>query len=165
MFTRLSASFAVLSMTLLASTAARGTPVKLTPIAVTVSSTYSGLTPQSAIDGDVDTYWNSGGFAPAWIQLDLGNLTAVSKVRLLPSMLPDGATTQSIAVGADLNSMRTVYTRSGATADNSWLEFSGDGLNGDRLGNIRYVRITTTASPSWIGWREIEVYSGLEYFG
>lgn len=36
-----------------------------------------------AIDGDPNPLWSAGDFAPRWIQVDLGQLSNISKVRLL----------------------------------------------------------------------------------
>jgi hypothetical protein len=49
------------------------------------------------------------------------------------------------------------------TSDGQWLEASGD-VGSYKGGNVRYVRVTTTAGPSWVAWKEIEVYSAVEYF-
>jgi len=144
------------------SASANANPAKLVPIGGSVSSgtSYTGAT-----DGDPNTIWNSGGWAPAWIQLDLGQAMPISKIRLLVEQDRPGPANHVISVGANLSSMRTVYSYTGSPADNSWLEFGGDGLNGDHLGHVRYVRITTNSDPAWVGWREIEIYGALEYFG
>ncbi len=50
----------------------------------------------------------------------------------------------------------TLATLKGATADNNVLTATVD------LGTpaLRYLRVETTASPSWVAWREIEVLAG-----
>jgi hypothetical protein len=39
----------------------------------------------------------------------------------------------------------------GDTADSQWLELMAKA-------QVRYVKIVTNKDPSWVGWREIEVY-------
>jgi hypothetical protein len=47
-----------------------------------------------------------------------------------------------------------------------WIELAASDVGtADYLGNVRYIRVTTTSSPSWVGWQKIEVYQGTEYFG
>jgi hypothetical protein len=42
----------------------------------------------------------------------------------------------------------------GSTNDNDWLVFEPD----TPLENVGQVRIQTIASPSWVAWKEIQVY-------
>jgi hypothetical protein len=46
-----------------------------------------------------------------------------------------------------------VHTFSGVKTDLQWLTL----IFPEPLKAIRYVRIETTSSPSWVGWKEIEV--------
>jgi hypothetical protein len=138
---------------------------KIRPIAVTASSTYPGSPPANAIDGNPATAWNAGGYATRWIELDLGRPMPVERLRLLTAQSPAGPVSFTVAVGASHSSMRTVKTSNVAGADDVWLDVGAPWLGGDRMGNVRYVRITTTSSPSWVAWREIEAYGALEYFG
>jgi len=144
---------------------AEAAPMLLKPVAVKASATSADSRTDYATDGDVNTHWVSGGFPKQWIQLDFGRPVAISQIRLLTSQNPSGETTHTISVGDDPNHLRVVRKFSGQTSDSQWLEHSGDGQHGDRLGNARYVRVTTTKSLSWVAWREIEVYQGVEYLG
>lgn len=54
------------------------------------------------------------------------------------------------------NEYMLVHTFQGVTADSRWLTFKLPGP----LEGIRYVRVETTSSPSWVSWREIEVTAG-----
>jgi hypothetical protein len=138
---------------------------RLQPIAVAASNSYPGFPPCNAIDGDSSTAWNSGGFPTQWIELDLGKPLPVRRLRLQLAQNPAGNIAVSVAVGADRGSMRNVYARTTYGTDAEWLELTGDGDDGDHLGNARYVRITTNSGPSWVAWKEIEVYGGVEAFG
>lgn len=144
---------------------AEAAPVLLKPVTVKASATSADSRTDYATDGDVNTHWVSGKFPKQWIQLDFGRPVAISQIRLLTSQNPPGETTHTISVGDDPSHLRVVRKFSGPTSDNQWLEHSGDGLHGDRLGHARYVRVTTTKSPSWVAWREIRVYQGVEYLG
>jgi hypothetical protein len=141
---------------------AKATPIKLSPMAVTASASYSGMGPTKATDGQVSTFWNAGSSGTQWIQLDLGRTISVRKIRLMTAQSPAGYTNHVITAGQDPTSLHAVTSFAGNTSDSQWLEYANGATN---LGNVRYIRITTTQSPSWIAWREIELYGGIEYFG
>jgi hypothetical protein len=125
---------------------------RLLPTASTASTSSGTDLPARATDGDVTTVWNAGAFAPAWIQLDLGQPGSVSKVRLNVSQVPSGPSTHVIAGGPTPEALVPIGTIDGDTSDNQWLELAVPATN------VRYLRISTTKSPSWVSWREIEVY-------
>jgi hypothetical protein len=150
-------------VTLCFASQAQASPIKLQPIAVTASKTYSGSDPSYAADGKTSTAWNAGAGPSQWIQYDLGRTAAVRKIRLLPSQLPNGYTTHLIQAGQDANNLKTVTSLTGYTYDGQWVDYL---CNTKAVcGNVRYIKITTTQSPSWVGWKEIEVYQGVEYIG
>lgn len=131
----------------------RSAGAKLAIKAVTSSSgTDAKALPANATDGDATTQWSAGGPPPQWIQLDLGEETTVSKVRLNVSQTPPGLTSHQISGGPTPDQLKLIGTLDGATQDSQWLEFNTP------ASNIRYLRITTVKSPSWVAWREIEVY-------
>ncbi|HET6846477.1 MAG TPA: cellulase family glycosylhydrolase [Anaerolineales bacterium] len=106
-----------------------------------------------AVDGNPETIWSSGLDAPQWIQIDLGQPVSIASIRLTVSQFPEGPTTHQVWVGADPNMLKLVHQFSGFTKDPEVLTFSpASNLNG-----VRFVRILTQASPSWVAWREIEV--------
>ena len=80
---------------------AHADPIKLQPIQVTASNTYSGSSPANAVDSNSATIWNAGAGPSQWIQLDLGRTVAVRKVRLRVAQTPAGTTTHVISVGQD----------------------------------------------------------------
>jgi RHS repeat-associated protein len=131
-----------------------GTLSRLRPISTTASNSYPGAPPAQAIDGNLGTMWNSGGFAPQWIQLDLGQPATISQIRLNVAQLPDGQTTHEIYGGTDPQALTLIRTLSGFTQSGQWLEPTF----APAINNIRYLKILTTASPSWVAWNEIEVY-------
>jgi len=122
-------------------------------VTVTASSSLPDSPPGNALDGNIETLWSSGSSAPQWIQIDLGKATVVSAIRLVISQYPEGNTIHQIWVGADANNLTLVHEFKGFTKDPDTLEF----VPSVPLTNIRYVKIVTTQSPSWVAWREIEV--------
>ena len=107
-----------------------------------------------AFDGDPATVWLAGGVpAPQWIEVDFGMEVPVAGIRLLTYQEAAGATDHRVTVrtaaGTETELVR--FTRN--TSDGQWLEYTTEAPVPD----IRYVRVTTVATPSMIGWREIEV--------
>jgi hypothetical protein len=125
---------------------------RIVPTATTASGSTGTDLPPRAVDGNLTTTWNAGVFAPAWIQLDLGKPASISKVRLNLSQVPAGPSTHEISGGPTPEALTPIGTLDGITADNQWLELVAPATN------VRYLKITTTKSPSWVSWREIEVY-------
>jgi predicted amidohydrolase YtcJ len=119
----------------------------------TASASGPDEPPPNAIDADLETAWNSGGDPEQWIQIDLGGPMTVSAIKLVVAQTPEGATSHQIWAGADPNTLALVHQFDGTTKDGDTLEFQPT----SPLSNIRYVKILTTESPSWVAWREIEV--------
>ncbi|HEV7743886.1 MAG TPA: RHS repeat-associated core domain-containing protein [Pyrinomonadaceae bacterium] len=131
---------------------------KLAVSAATASGYYAtGNEPTKAIDGNpTTTLWNAGTFAPAWIQVDLGQTYSLSQVRLLTAQSPDGHTTHEIYGGPSPTSLTLLGTVDGNTTSSQWLQLNTAATN------VRYVKVLTTASPSWIAWFEVEVYQAAQ---
>lgn len=109
--------------------------------------------PSGATDGNLEKWWGAGDFAPQWIQLDLGKLSTIGAIRLVITQSPTGDTRHQVWGGPTVGELVLLHTFEGYTMDGQVLEFSPD----SPFENIRYVRIVTGKSPSWIGWKEIEV--------
>ncbi len=120
---------------------------------VTASGTFAENSPSMAVDGLSTTWW-TGGPTPQWIQIDLGEEMQVARMSLLTSQTPPGLTLHRVSGRTDSGSWQTLYEFSGNTADSQTLETTFP----QPYPEIRYLRILTLQSPSWIGWREIEVY-------
>ena len=119
-----------------------------------VSSTAAGNSPSAVLDNDVNTVWNTGSYAPAWISLDLGMTITLDRVRLLPNMMPiTSQVTQKIKVGTDTTSLNTVWSYVGSSTSNVWLE--ADLPSGTVA---RYVQVYTEMSNSWVAWASINLY-------
>ena len=120
---------------------------------ITASASTIAEPPKMAFDEDPDTAWISGGDAEQWIQYDLEEPTGLKKIHLVVSQYPEGDTTHEIWAGNTAEDLTLIHTFSGYTEDFLILEKEFD----PALDNIRFVRILTTSSPSWVAWREITI--------
>jgi hypothetical protein len=120
-----------------------------------VSNAFEGQTGAFAVDGDPGTSWNSGGFPLQWIQIDLGQSYDLAEIRLTAAQSPPGETTHVVYGSGDgtAGGLVTLHVFRQPTADSDVLVFAPAEL----ILGIRVIRIETTLSPSWVGWREIEV--------
>jgi hypothetical protein len=121
-------------------------------LTITAATASSGLESAAFVfDRNLQKPWMSGGSAPAWVQLDLGQPTTITKVRLYTAQTPAGPTSHQILGGLMPDSLAPLGVLDGNTADAQWLE-----LQVKR--QVRYLKIVTLKSPSWVAWGEIEVY-------
>lgn len=125
---------------------AKGKPVE-------VSEQLPDQTAQMAVDGDTTTQWSAGAYPIQWIQIDLGAISTIGEISLTVGQWPAGQTVHQVWAGASPDSLQLVSEFKGKEYDYDVLNF----MPVAPLTNIRYVRITTTESPSWVSWREIEV--------
>jgi hypothetical protein len=111
---------------------------------------------EMAVDGSRWTYWNAGDYAPQWIVVDLQAPYPLSRIRADITQLPDGYTVHEVSVAGPnpRDDYRLVHTFSGFTHDLDILEQPGVS------GQVEFIRLKTTESPSWVAWREIEALSG-----
>ena len=119
---------------------------------VTASRALPDQPAANAVDG-TGAQWGAGAFPIQWIQIDLGDLYEVREIRLMVSQYPEGATTHQVYVGSTTTDLRLVHTFDESTRDNQILIYHPDLA----LTDAEFVRITTTGSPSWVSWKEIEV--------
>ena len=112
--------------------------------------------PAMAVDGSRWTAWNAGDYAPQWIAVDLQAPYPLSSIRADITQLPDGNTVHELSVAGPNphDDYRLVHTFSGFTHDLDILEQQGIS------GEVEFIRLKTTESPSWVAWREIEALSG-----
>ena len=118
---------------------------------ITASNTISTAYPYLATDGNAATQWNSGAYAPQWIEIDLGKNVTISKVTLTVAQYPAGHTTHRISGGLNKGSLSLLGTLDGITQSSQVLHLT---FNPQYL---RYLRVDTAVSPSWIAWSEIMV--------
>ena len=124
---------------------------RLYPIPLASTTAGTALLP-SLVDGDGATIWTAFAYAPQSVDLDLGRVQTLSHIDLVVAQTPAGATTHIVYGGPALNQLRVLGTLSQFTQDGQDIALSGS------FGNVRYLRVTTSVSPSWVGWREINVF-------
>ncbi len=120
--------------------------------AVTVSSELSGEQGMYAVDGDLTTQWGSGDLPPQWIEIDLGITTSISRISLVVAQFPQGETQHMISTKGENGAFSPLIQFSQNTQEGDRLEWSGS------RDDVRYLRVETSSSPSWVSWKEIEVY-------
>ncbi|MGB7874580.1 MAG: discoidin domain-containing protein [Anaerolineales bacterium] len=122
---------------------------------VTASRNLTEEPPSNAVDDNADTQWGAGADPVQWIQVDLQAVYRVTEIRLLVAQYPAGNTIHRVQVRAsDSDEYRTVNEFNGSTGDNDWLVFEPD----EPLDDVSQIRIQTISSPSWVAWKEIQVY-------
>ncbi|MFC1647251.1 discoidin domain-containing protein [Patescibacteria group bacterium] len=140
----------------------------ITNILTQASDEYEEKTSDKAVDGDNTTNWNSGGFAPQWIVLDLGSQYTINKIELNLRQSPNGRTVHKIEIGPTINNLKELITLDQITHNDQVITIPL--LKTEP--NVRFVKINSLMSPSWITWNEIKIYQGqtainnhLKYFG
>jgi hypothetical protein len=119
----------------------------------TASNAAAGEGPERAVDDNTETTWIAGDFAPQWIEIDLEGAYTIAEVRLLVAQSPEGETVHRLWVRGPEGGETLAHEFSGTTSDNEWLVFTPEAP----LENVRYIRVETVSSPSWVAWREVQV--------
>jgi hypothetical protein len=99
-----------------------------------------------AFDGDPTTSWNSGTGPIRYIEVDFGSPQSLVAITALVDQTPSGETSHEVAFDGI-----PVFSWTGDTSDSDLLTH--------RFATVKTaqtVRITTTVSPSWVAWREIQ---------
>ena len=135
------------------------TPDPVPNIALGMPTTASQSLPESppsgAVDGVFDFIWNSGDYAPQWIEIDLGSPQPIGRISLLTAQSPDGDTVHRVLGKARAGDpYQLLHEFAGLTMDYQWLDHSPP----TPWENVRFLRVKTTTSPSWVAWREIQVF-------
>lgn len=114
--------------------------------------------PQNAVDDNAGTQWGAGAGPVQWVQVDLLGSYRVAEIRLLVAQYPEGNTVHRVQVRASGEDLyQTIHEFNGDTNDNDWLIFAPE----TPLENVNQIRVQTVASPSWVAWKEIQVYGEL----
>ena len=110
-----------------------------------------------AIDGDLDSVWNSQQFAPEWFSITFDEFYLVDRIELVVTQLPAGPTTHEVWLGSG-SGTRVLYERliDVDTEDGQTLEVA---ISPPR--RLKEVFIHTLDSPSWVAWREVRVFGSL----
>ena len=129
----------------------------------TATGSQDVYTPGKAVDGDVNSYWEStnNAFPQSWT-VDLGSAEAVHRLVLkLPPSSAWGARTQTVAVlgSTDGSSYSTVAGPQGYRFDPATGNTATVTLPAGT--DLRYLRLTVTANSGWPAgqFSEVEAYS------
>lgn len=108
--------------------------------------------PLSAFDGIASSHWGAGAHPPQWIQVDLMTERPISTIHLTVSQFPEGPTVhQILGSRSDGNcTMELLREFSGSTRDGQVLTYTPQIPD-----TLRFFRILTTESPSWVSWYEV----------
>jgi RNA polymerase sigma factor (sigma-70 family) len=121
------------------------------------ASNTDGISDPSGPFLDKPVHWCSGGYAPGWIEADLGTVRKLDRIALVVRQTPKGDTVHEVwvsnePIGTDTAKAKLVHTFRGETDNIQELKHTfAPGLT------ARYVQIRTTESPSWIAWNSIDL--------
>ena len=106
--------------------------------------------PSNVFTSNADEIWHSFRFAPVSIRINLGQTRRLRSVCLLPNMYPASAIVRHSLTLWDSDSY-TTHVYQGHASDSQWICIE---LNN----NASIIEITTIQSPSWVSWRQIQVF-------
>lgn len=122
---------------------------------VSASSSLGDEPPVNAVDDNAGTQWGAGAEPVQWIQIDLQGVYRITEIRLLVAQYPAGNTVHRVQVRTSADAgYQTVHEFMGSTSDHDWLVFNP----ATPLENVGQIRIQTISSPSWVAWKEVEIY-------
>ena len=133
---------------------AAGVPSNVAPLGTaTASASLADEPPEFAIDDLAGTAWSAGADAPQSIEVDLGAEVSIDEVYLLVTQFPEGTTHHRLLLAGANHAFSLAAEFQGPTAD-------GDVLSFVPASPVvaRFVRVETVSSPSWVAWREIQVF-------
>ena len=123
----------------------------------TASSSYGADTPGLAVDPDsMTTAWNAGGTGPSWIEIDLGSDINVGSVVADAAAVPTSTFSHTVTGRTSGGSTYTLGSFSGTVVHHQMLRIPCS----SSVPPVRYVRITSTSSASWVAWWDIRIYEG-----
>lgn len=122
---------------------------------VTSSGAEESFPPANAIDGSLDTRWVVAGDAPGWIEVDLQGAFLVQRIELVVEQTPEGETAHRILGRASKDQeYLELHVFEGLTRDGQVLAYTPAEPT-----ELRFIRVETSRTPSWVAWKEIRVFS------
>ncbi|MBN2009827.1 cellulase family glycosylhydrolase [candidate division KSB1 bacterium] len=121
---------------------------------VTASQSLNENPPDYAVDGNRDTFWGAGSHPTQWIEVDLQTPVDIQRINLITSQYPDGFTAHTVWGLPSGGQYIKLHEFNGITGDDQELTV----MPSSPWLAIKRIRIETTQSPSWVSWREIEVF-------
>ncbi len=99
----------------------------------------------------METIWNSGGDAPQWIAIDLGEPKTITGIHLNVAQDPEGRTIHRVLGKAPNGDDQLLHEFDGETIEAQILSY----FPPEPWTDIEFIKIETVLSPSWAAWREI----------
>lgn len=103
-----------------------------------------------AIDGDIDTWWTAGDFAPQWIEFRFHQPCPVTGVSMIVSKVAPGPARHEVRM--EREGRVVVWHRFDADMAADGARYS---LRIDPARPVDRVRILTTRQEGWVAWREV----------
>lgn len=107
------------------------------------------------------TYFNSGGYAPQYLELELPCFYTVHNIFLQVAFLAQytptpniGHTIHKLYAGPTTIPTNLVATLDGNTTSNEWIHINFS----PPLSNVRFLRLNTVSSPSWVAWKKFLIF-------
>ncbi|HSB90315.1 MAG TPA: discoidin domain-containing protein [Anaerolineales bacterium] len=120
----------------------------------TASASMPDQPPTAAVDGDPETAWSAGTHPTQWIEIDLGATYDLDRLILTVAQTPAGNTVHQVFGRGDEGNYRLLHEFRGDTSDGQLLDVAPMAA----WDAVRYLKIETSESPSWVAWREIAVF-------
>jgi len=126
---------------------------------ISASAYLPDQTPDFAYDSDSETNWGAGEYAPQWILIDLQSEYKINGVDLVVDQYPAGNTVhQLLGKREDFSAIfQLLHEFSGYTEFGQTLHYNAP----PDLDSMRFIKVLTTVSPSWISWKEIIIHKNI----
>ena len=121
----------------------------------TASRSLAEEPPMNVTDGSANQ-WGSGADAPQWLEIDLGGSFAINRVTLRVAQYPAGETRHQVWALMEDGIRVLLREFKQVTNDEDLLEVD----LAAPLPGVTGIRVDTLVSPSWVAWKEIEVFEG-----
>jgi hypothetical protein len=140
--------------------ACREAPSCATPSLVSqdkpVTASASPAAASAVTDGAWDVgNWNAETDAPQWIEIDLLADHIVRYISLNPEQTPAGVTRHEVRGRGSSGESRVLGTIHQWTQSGGWYTVA---LGDDEGRGLRRIHVHTLSTPSWVSWREIQVF-------
>jgi dipeptidyl aminopeptidase/acylaminoacyl peptidase len=113
--------------------------------------------PVRAVDGNINDWWNSGGYPTHWIEVDLQRPVDVGRISLVAPEIPARASFMVVGRADQDHPFRLLHAFKGPSADLQQVDFTPKRA----WHGIRYVRIVVPAANAplpWVSWHEIALF-------
>lgn len=123
---------------------------------VYVSNTYLNYIPAYAVDGSCGQMWNSGGYVPQFIEIDLLSAYTINNINMKVEMTPNGNVNHQIYTSPDMVTWTLADVVTGFLLTGQLIERC---YSSSPLINVRGVRINSVTSNSWIAYSELGIFT------